>query len=97
MFFATCLPPSTNWSSRCTCLDVKWQNFYHPINYFLPCIPESVIQMLYFQLPSVTNYFDREVKRLEYIDNRKVFHDENKRKIQAEEAAKKVRLSIIIP
>ncbi|XP_072024061.1 dynein axonemal intermediate chain 3-like isoform X2 [Amphiura filiformis] len=42
------------------------------------------------ELPSVTNYLDREVKRLEYIDNRQSFHVDNKRKMQAEEAEKKM-------
>ncbi|XP_071799358.1 dynein axonemal intermediate chain 3-like isoform X2 [Asterias amurensis] len=42
------------------------------------------------ELPSMSSYIDREVKRLEYIDKRQDFHIQSKRKLDAEEAQKKL-------
>ena len=59
------------------------------------CFSASLIIKPYYlfvfaQLPSMSSYIDREVKRLEYIDKRQDFHIQSKRKLDAEEAQKKV-------
>lgn len=53
-------------------------------------VPWSLRHCTSGELSSMTNYFDREVKRLDYMDQRQIFHIDNKRKMQAEEAEKKL-------
>ncbi|XP_038048584.1 dynein intermediate chain 3, axonemal-like isoform X2 [Patiria miniata] len=53
-------------------------------------VPWSLRHATVGELSSMTSYIEREVKRLEYIDKRQDFHVQNKRKMEAEEAEKKM-------
>ncbi|PIK53480.1 WD repeat-containing protein 63 [Apostichopus japonicus] len=53
-------------------------------------VPWTLRNLTHGELTSVTSYFDREDKRLEYQEQRESVHQENKRRLDAEEAAKKI-------
>ncbi|XP_022087919.1 WD repeat-containing protein 63-like isoform X2 [Acanthaster planci] len=53
-------------------------------------VPWSLRHATIGELPSMTSYIEREVKRLEFIDKRQDFHIQNKRRLDAEEAQQKM-------